>query len=431
MKRFGWIVFCMLGAGTLWAQPPAPVAAQERGIALVGGIAHLGDGNVITNAVVAFENGTLTVVADATRVVDRDRYQVIDIRGKHVYPGFILPCTTLGLAEVGALRATVDRRETGNMNPNVRSLIAYNTDSELIPTLRFNGILTAQITPSGGTISGTSSVVQLDAWNWEDAAYQVDDAIHLNWPGRFRRRFDFATGTVKTTENKKYDEVVQSLQRLLDDAHSYGGLGAQKTTNLKLEAMGGLFDGAKRLFIYSDDAKEIIESVTFAKRNQVQRVVVIGGFGLWMAKDFLKEHQIPVIVSDIHRRPSSDEGDIDFPFRMPSLLVGEGLLVGFAYSAGAMSSRNLPFYAGTAAAYGLSKEEALKCITSNTAQILGIGDRVGSLTVGKDATLFVSEGDALDMRTNQLTHAFIQGRRIVLKARQQELFERYKKKYGL
>ncbi len=424
------LVFLLAATG-LWAQPPVPAPAQERGIALVGGTAHLGDGNVIANAVIAFDEGTLTVVADSTRVVDPERYQIIEIQGKHVYPGFILPTSTLGLVEVGALRATVDRRERGEFNPNVRSLIAYNTDSELIPTLRYNGILTAQITPTGGTISGTSSVVQLDAWNWEDAAYQVDDAIHLNWPNRFRRRFDFASGTVQTSENKNYAKDVEELQRLFDDALSYGRLGENKDTNLKLAAMQGLFDGGKALFLYPNDAKEIIESVTFAKRNKVQRVVVHGDSELWMAKDFLKEHQIPVIVANVHRRPSNEDEDIDFPYRMPGMLVEEGLLVGLAYGSGHMSARNLAFYAGTAAAHGMSREEALKCITSNTAQILGIGDRVGSLTVGKDATLFVSEGDALDMRTNLLTHAFIQGRQIILDGRQQELYERYKKKYGL
>ena len=414
---------------TLSAQPPDPVPPQSQPIALVGGTAHLGNGAVIENAVVAFEAGKLKLVSQASGGGLDGKYQVIDVKGQHVYPGLILPHSDLGLTEVSAVRASIDRSETGDYNPNVRALIAYNTDSELISTLRFNGILLAQVVPAGGIVSGTSSVVHLDAWNWEDAAYKADDGIQMDWPNRITRRFDFNTFSVVNEPNKEYDNTVRTLEKLFGDAASYGKLANCVATNLKLAAMQGLFDGSQTLFVNTNDAKAMVESVKFARKHGVKKVVIVGGSEALMVKGFLKAEQIPVILTDIHATPRQEAYDIDAPFKLPYHLHQEGIPFCLGYD-GVMSSRNLAFVAGTAAAYGLTKEQALQAITGSTAKILGIDDRAGTLEAGKDATLFVSKGDALDMRGNQLTYAFIQGRQITLDARQQALFERYKKKYG-
>ncbi|MEM7510014.1 MAG: amidohydrolase, partial [Bacteroidota bacterium] len=161
-----------------------PAPAQEKPILLSGATAHLGNGEVIESAMIGFKDGKISLVTNIAAAVSVAEYEVIDVSGKHIYPGFILPVSGLGLAEVNAVRATVDNSEQGAYNPNVRSIIAYNTDSEVIPTFRFNGILMTQVTPSSGVIPGTSSIVQLDAWNWEDAVYKMDDAIHLDWPAK-------------------------------------------------------------------------------------------------------------------------------------------------------------------------------------------------------------------------------------------------------
>ncbi|MBL7774679.1 MAG: hypothetical protein JNK89_01685, partial [Saprospiraceae bacterium] len=174
------------------AQPPTPAPAQSGAILILGATAHLGNGQVLPNSAIAFEAGKLTLVADATTIrLDRSKFsKIFDATGKHVYPGFIAAESRLGLVEIGAVRATVDHGEIGSLNPNARALVAYNTDSDVQPTVRSNGILQAQIVPSGGLVSGTSSVVQLDAWNWEDAAVRADDGVHLNWPNpSARRRF--------------------------------------------------------------------------------------------------------------------------------------------------------------------------------------------------------------------------------------------------
>ena len=412
------------------AQVPIPAKAQSNAILLTGATAHIGDGTVLNNAAIGFENGKLTLVSSATNPsIDQSNYEVIDVSGKHIYPGMILPNTQLGLVEVNSFRATNDMSEEGSFNPNVRSLIAYNTDSENIPTMRFNGILLAETTPTGGIISGVSSVMELEGWNWEDAAHSTDVAMHLNWPAKTRRRFDFATFTVQQSPNNNYDKEVAEVKKLLVDANAYQKM-ANKKLNLKLEKMLGLINGATILMIHASGPNEIVESVMAAQAYGVKKIVVVAGSPALYVSEFLSDNEIPVIIPPVHSLPSRDDEDIDLPYRLPHLLTEAGVKVGLSHSGMLANARNLPFYAGTAVAYGMEKEEALKTVTSNTAEILGIGDRVGSLVVGKDATLFVSEGDALDIRTNILTHAFISGKNVTLDNKQQELYNRFSEKYG-
>lgn len=414
---------------TAHAQTPVPAPPQSKPIALTGGTAHLGNGQVIENAVVAFDKGKLTIVAPASSNPNLSGYEVINVSGKQVYPGFILPNSQLGLQEVSAIRAMNDYQERGELNPNVRSLIAYNTDSEFIPTFRFNGVLLAETTPTGGTISGTSSVMELDGWNWEDAVHTPDIGIHMNWPSLMRRQFDFSTFTFSEQPNADYDKQVNELVQFFTEARAYSQQ-AVRETNLKFDAMQGLFEGTKILFIHAGGPKEIVEAIRFAQRQGVQKITLVTGTGAVWVSDFLKENNIPVVLQDTHNLPDRIDDDIDLPFRAPYLLHQAGVQVSL-YCAGALhNGRNLPFFAGTAVAYGMDKEEALKLITLNTARALGIDKRVGSLEPGKDATLFVSEGDALDYRTNNLLMAFISGRRITLPGNQQELYERYSRKYG-
>jgi len=415
-------------AGSINAQVPSPVPSQNKPIILMGGTAHLGNGEVIENSAIAFENGKITTVSKADNLnLDFTAYEVINVEGKHVYPGLILANTSLGLVEIGGVRATIDSRETGTLNPNVRSIIAYNTDSEVIPTLRSNGILLAQITPQGGVVSGSSTIVQLDAWNWEDAAYKTDDAIHLNWPGMFQRSGREASSG--TTKNPNYDKTVALLDKLFTDAVAYNKLKDPKTTNMKLVAMKGLFDGSQKLFIRAGYVKEIVESIKFAKKHGVKGIVLVGGDeDAWRVKDFLKENNIPVIVANLHRLPKRKDEDVKMPFKLPYLFYKEGILTGLDYPR-TTSSMNLPFYAGTAAAYGLTKEEALMTITSNMAKILGINDKVGTIEKDKDANIIVSTGDLLDIRTSNVEYAFINGRKIDLDNKHKRLYRKFKEKY--
>ena len=410
------------------AQTPIPAKNQEKAILLIGGVAHLGTGKLINNSLIAFDNGLLALVSENNIDIDKSKYQVIDIKGQHVYPGFILPNTQLGLHEVSAINAMNDTREVGKFNPNVRSLIAYNTDSKLPPTLRYNGVLMAETTPAGGIISGTSSLMNLDGWNWEDAVLKPDLGIHLNWPSRITRSFDFATFSMKKETNKNYPKQVEEVKAFFSDALGYESL-KPEVRNLKLMAMQGLFSGEKTLFLHVNSASEIIEAVSFAKEFKVKKMVVISGVAAFEAVDFLVANKVPVILKRVHSLPERDDMDVNLPFKLPAMLTKAGLLVALSHSGDLASSRNLAFYAGTASAYGLDKEEALKLVTLNTAKILGVDAEVGSLEKGKRATLFVSKGDALDMLTNNLTHAFIDGKRIDLEGEQQQLYKRYSDKY--
>ena len=430
--KTNYILSIILSACISWAsaQVPEPAPAQSEAILLKGGIAHLGNGKVINNALIGFDQGIITLVADATKVkIDIAGYKVIDVTGKHVYPGFILPNSQVGIEEVSSVRAMSDSRETGRFNPNVRALVSYNTDSELPPTFRFMGILMAETTPVGGTISGTSSLMNMDGWNWQDAVNTADVAVHMNWPGRVTGSFDFATFTFSRKPNKKYDSQVAEIGAFFDDAISYGAL-SNKERNLKLEVMQGLFDGSKVLLIHTNGPREIVESVKLAREKGVKQVAIVTGTGALVVKEFLADNNIPAVIQRVHSMPDRADMDVDLPYRLPVELTKAGVKVALSHTGMLALARNLPFYAGTATAYGLDKEEALKLITLNPAEILGVGDKTGSLKEGKQATLFVSEGDALDFRTNKLTHAYIQGKEIILNARQEALFERYSRKYS-
>jgi imidazolonepropionase-like amidohydrolase len=425
------LLFCFLIPLSIFAQTPTPAPSRQAGaILILGATAHLGNGSVIANSAIGFEGGKLTLVADATTIrIDRTKFaKIFDASGKHVYPGFIAPDTRLGLVEIEAARPTQDYAETGAMNPNVRSIVAYNTDSEVIPTVRSNGVLLAQITPGGGAISGASSVVQLDAWNWEDAAYRTDDGIHLNWPN-MRAGGGFGFGEPQEQRrNEQYDKEVQALRRFFDEARAYAlAPAAPEIKNPKFEAMRGLWDQKQSLYLHTDNAKTIQESVLFATSYGL-RTVLVSASDAWLVADFLKSHQIPVILNRTQSLPTRDDEAVDQPFKTAAILHEKGILFAFSID-GAWQQRNLPFQAGQAAGFGLPKEAALSALTLNTAKILQIDQRCGSLETGKDATLFISEGDALDMRGCRVTAAFIQGREINLDNKHKQLNRRFEEKY--
>nr|WP_315211402.1 amidohydrolase family protein [uncultured Flavobacterium sp.] len=409
-----------------------PAAKQSKSVLILNATAHLGNGEIIENSAIGFVDGKINLVADARviRLAEGAYNITIDAAGKHVYPGFIAPNSTLGLVEIDAVKSSDDEDEIGTMNPNVRSIIAYTADSKVIETVRPNGILMAQITPRGGTISGSSSIVQLDAWNWKDALIKENDGIHVNFPTSFRRLGSrFEPGGIET--NKDYAKQVLELSAFLANAKASLGDGS-KDRNLVLESTKGLFDGNQTLFIHADEEKQIIDAVQFAKESGVKKMVIVGGYEAYKTAEILQKNNIGVLLKRVHDMPENDDHDIDLPYKAAKLLTDKGIVVGLENSGAheRMNTRNLPFLAGTCAAYGLDKEQALQLITSNTAKILGIDAQCGTLEQGKDATLFISEGDALDMRTNKLTNAFIQGRMISLETHQTKLNERYKTKYN-
>lgn len=410
-----------------------PVKPYPGLLFIKNAIVHVGNGQVLENVTIQVSNGKIVKVAKEIPI-PMDDVKVFDVQGKHVYPGLILSSSLLGLVEVNSVRATIDHTEIGDFNPSIRSIVAYNTDSKVINTLRSNGILLANIIPQGGLISGSSSVVQLDAWNFEDAAYKLDNGIHLNMPGLLNRPNPFG-GSGNQPANasdpvKKSLEDIESIKVFFRQAQVYALEEKHASTNLKYEAVKGLFNKSQKLFVHCDIVKEILVAVDFVKEFGMD-VVIVGGSESYQLAPLLKVNNIAVILNQMHSLPTLADDDVDQPYKAAAALQKAGVLFAINDEDGQTRGRNLPFNAGTAAAYGITREQALQAITLNAATILGIGDLTGSIEPGKDANIVVSEGDILDMRSSVVTHAFIQGRLIDLTDKHKQLYERYKKKYDI
>ncbi|MDE3124716.1 MAG: amidohydrolase family protein [Bacteroidota bacterium] len=400
---------------------------------ITDGTVHVGNGTVIEKATIEVNNGKIVAVHTSEVTIPADAKKV-DATGKQVYPGLILPNTDLGLKEIAnGVRGSNDYLELGDLNPNVRSIVAYNTDSKIINTLKANGILLASITPEGGSISGSSSVVQLDAWNWEDAAYQMDNNIHMNMPSFIRRpgrRFGAFNPENMPDPSKAAYEKIEELKSFFRQAKAYLAETKHAQTNLKFEAVKGLFDGSKHLFIHADQVKQMLAAIDFAKEFGF-KVTLVGASDSYQIADLLKANDISVILNQEHALPTTEDDDVDQPYKTPGELQQAGVLFALNDAFDEARYRNLMFNAGTAATYGLTKEQALQAITLNSAKILGIANKTGSIEVGKDANIVVSDGDILDMHSSIIRHAFIQGREVSLENKQTELNRKYLTKYGL
>ena len=433
------ILSILLFAAIITAQAQETVYPAPRHLGstvITNATVHVGNGQVLEKASIVITDGKIAAVG--TNVTAPAGATTVNAEGKHVYPGLILPMSNLGLVEVNSVRATSDAREIGELNPSIRSIVAYNTDSRVINTLRSNGILLANVAPEGGLISGSSSVVQLDAWNWEDAAYKTDAGIHFNMPSlmaRPRGFGGFGSGAGPNAQ-QQVDPVKQGLEQVdriksfFKEAQAYSANGSREETNLKFEAVKGLFNKSQKLYVHANTVKQMLVALDFVKEFGFD-VVIVGGSDSWQIADLLKQNNVSVILNQPHNLPTLPDDDIDQTFKTPALLQKAGVLFAINDEDGQTRGRNLAFNAGTAATYGLTKEQALQAITLNAAMVLGVADKTGSIEVGKDANIIISSGDILDVRTQNVTDAFIQGRKIDMTDKQKLLNERYKHKYGI
>ena len=439
MKRLFFILAGLIGtASPALAQETVLPAKEHKGFTYIkNATIHVGNGKVIENGTIKIKDGKIEEVG-TNIAVPADDNNVVDAKGKHVYPGLILPTSNLGLVEVSSIRSTSDVREMGDLNPNIRSIVAYNTDSKVINTLRSNGILLANIVPQGSLVAGSSSVVQLDAWNWEDAAYKTDAGMHFYMPSLMPRpRFGgFGGGGGGGPQQSTSDPVKEGLDRVEEiksffrEARAYLTDDKHAETNLKFESVKGLFDKKQKLYVHANTTKQILVALDFVKEFGFD-MVIVGGSDSWQVADLLKQNNVSVVLQQPHSLPTLEDDDVDQPYKTAALLQKAGVLFALSDDDGQTRGRNLPFNAGTAAAYGLSKEEALAAITLNAAKIMGVSDKTGSIEVGKDANIVISEGDILDMRTSNVTDAFIQGRKIDLTDKHKLLNDRYNQKYNL
>ena len=420
------LLFCL---GLLVQAQQTPAANQTASILIQGATLHIGNGSIIDNGMIGIANGKITEIG--VNGSQQNSYEsTLNANGQHVYPGFIAANSTVGMVEIDAIRPTNDLNEIGTFLPNIRTIIAYNAESKVVESLRPNGILTAQIVPTRGRIAGSSTIVQLDAWNWEDAGIKVDEGMHIYWPRTYRRGNRAKGEDPLVYDQKNYTKRTSELDQYLAEAKTYDANANKK--HLPHAALKGTFNGTQKVYLHAKEKRQILDGISLLKQHGIDNIVLVGGDDAYLITSFLKEHDIPVIVSRPHRLPGTEDEDVKLPFKMAKILLDSGLTITIDVSGRMerMNTRNLPFYAGSFAAYGVDKEKAVEMITLSAAKILGVDDQLGSLTVGKDATLFIAKGDALDMRTNQLSHAFIQGRALSLETHQTKLWKRYMEKFS-
>ena len=441
MKKILFVISFVSITASISAQSNVLPAPAQKGVMYVkNATIHVGNGTVIENGVIMVRDGKIEKVGKDV-VVPPGETNVVDAMGQQVYPGLILPVSSLGLIETSSVRATSDVREIGELNPNVRSIVAYNTDSKVINTLRSNGILAANIVPQGSFLAGSSSVVQLDAWTWTDAALKTDAGMHLYMPSLLARpsfgrggggggNFGPNASGQQSDPVKEGLEKIETFKAFLREAKAYNGMASKDETNLKYQSVKNLFNKTQKLYVHANNVKQMLVALDFIKEFGID-IVIVGGSESWQIANLLKEHNVPVILQQMHSLPTSNDDAVDQPYKSAAELQKAGVTFAISDDDAQTRGRNLAFNAGTAVTYGLTKEQAIQAITLNAAKIMGVSDKTGSIEVGKDANFIISSGDILDMATQNVTNAFIQGRKINLDDKHKQLNDRYEQKYEI
>ncbi len=425
----------LLAAGITRAQtaPAAkPAAPPLRAFAIVGATIHPVSGPDIPKGTIVVRDGKIvSVSAGAAAAADGP---VVDATGKHVYPSLFPPMTVLGLAEIQAVRATLDTTETGDINPDARASVAVNFDSELLPVARSGGVLIAGVTPTGGIISGTAAAMRLDGWTREDATLRDPVAVTVVWPDLAIDRSPNARLSVRLQE-KKRDEAVEKLKKAFLDASAYakaktaeGQAGVPRhDVDPRLEALRPAVEGRIPVVVQAARLDQIRDALSWA-RDQNLHLVIWGGADAWRVADELAKAKVPVIVDSPIDLPLRPDEPYDVQFANAGRLAHAGVEVVFNEGGtpdGASNVRNYPQLAAMAVAFGFPREKAVAAMTLGPATLLGVADRVGSLEPGKDATLIVTDGDILDIRSHVVA-AYLDGRALDLTDKQKRLYEKYR-----
>ncbi|MBI2257561.1 MAG: amidohydrolase family protein [Flavobacteriia bacterium] len=410
------------------------VFCQKNRILFHNATVHTGLGTVLKNTSVGIENNKIVFLQNIFSFkIDSTKWnKIIDLNEQALYPAFVSSNSTLGLTEIDAVRATLDFHDVGKMNPHIRTATTFNTDSKVLQTVLTNGILIVQATPKGNTISGSSSIFFSNGWNWEDALIKADDGIHVHWPNPIQFKKEQKKDN-DLTQDENYLKECEELELFFKSAYHYSLQKKDQDLDLRFEAMKDLFNGNKKVYFHANHVRQLLDIIAFVKENHIKNPVFIGGYESYLCLDRIRDSEIPILLTRVHSLPSHDDEAIDLPYRLPYLLFKQGILFGLQNEGDmeAMNARNIPFLAGTAMAYGLPEEEAIKAISFNVCKIIGIDKDFGSIEIGKNATFFVSKGSALDMKTNQLSHILINGNFVKVENFQKELYNKYMEKYGL
>lgn len=423
-----------LAPAALRAQERMTVPPQDRPFVLRGATIHTVTKGTITNGTIVFDRGRITAIGGAEVAVPNGA-KVVDVSGKHIYPGLVDAYTTLGITEVGAVDVTNDINELGDFNPNVRAEVAVNAESRHIGTTRSAGVLVAFSTPEGGVISGLSSALNLEGWTWEEMSMKGAAALNVKWPdpnAQPRRGFGgggpFGRGAGGPPP-KSYAEQVQQIKDWFGEARAYRDAvksGQEVRTDSRYAAMIPALDGTIPVVVAAEGAAQINDAITWAKAEGV-KLVIRGGRDALFVADRLKAENVPVILTSTMAAPDRDYEGYDGAYSTPAKLHAAGVKFAISGGSGGLYSNRLPWEAGVAVAFGLPEEEALKAVTINAAEFLGVSDKVGSLEVGKEATLLITTGTPLDMTSN-IIQSYIQGREINMMDIHKLFFQKYMEK---
>lgn len=431
-KQRGVLKSALVAGWTLGLAGVAVTGLMAAPQAWVGGTVHPVSGEPIAEAVVLVEDGKITAVGrDLDVPADA---AIIEIRGKHLYPGFVHPASALGLIEIDSVRGTRDTDETTEVNAELRGEVAFNADSLLLPPTVAGGVLTAHVVPRGGVFAGTSAVMTLDGWNWQDMTMATPVGMHLNYP-------QLLPSDGETSEEEDAEEREKSLKLINDtldgaqfyrqarDAHGQGAPALD--FNADYEALLPVLDGTLPLYIWAAEKSQIEGALDWAAERQLEHVVLVTGADAQYVAERLAKEEVPVILGGVLALPDRRWEPYDSAYTAAATLHAAGVKFCIGDSRrgrSASNARNLPFHAAMAAAFGLPKEIALRSVTLSTAEILGVDDRVGSIEVGKDATFMVTDGDPLEIMTH-IERVWIRGQEVDLSLdHQRRLYEKYRQR---
>ena len=409
-----------------------PMSAAAQTVAITGGTVVTVSRGAIDDGVVVIRDTKIEAVGSAVTVSIPVGATVVDASGMFVYPGLINSWSSLGLYEIGSVAGSVDLNEIGDWKPQMRTIVAVNAHSELIPITRVNGVLVAAAVPRGGTIFGTAALLALDGWTPYEMALEPEAALAMTIPslerggggfgfgGRFRQATESDDTRRQRVERERRD-ITEYFAKATSYADRRAG-GADIPFDPQMEAMMSVVRGERLTIVSADREDQILEALKLADEFDLE-LAIYGGDDAWMLADTLAARDVPVILGSILSNPRQDL-PYDAVFANPGVLARAGVKIAFS-TGDAANARNLGYHAAMATAFGLEPDDALKALTIWPAEIWGVDDRVGSLDPGKDATLFVATGDPLDVRTT-VSHNWIRGRQLPLDNRHDMLYERFK-----
>jgi len=409
-------------------------SSRAETLLLTGATVHTVSGETITNGQVLVRDGKIAAVGSSVSAADA---KAVPLDGLHLYPGMIALNTDLGLAEIDAVRATLDVREVGEYTPDVYSWLAVNPDSELLPVARANGISHFEPVPTGAVLAGQSGLMALDGWTTEQMLVRKAIALHVYWPSATldttpkERARDPKKWKSLEDQDKERKEKLRQLDDFFAEARAYAKAkqGAKAFQVVPAwEAMLPVVRGEIPVTIHANDIRQIRAAVTWATTNSL-KMILADGLDAWRVADLLATNEVPVIFTQVFTQPQRETDGYAVNFSAPSVLSKAGVKVALSGAGGNGGGgslvKNLPYAAAQAVAFGLPEAEALKGITLYPAQLAGVDDRLGSIEAGKDATLFAADGDILDIRSN-VKRMWIGGKEVSLENRHTRLYEKYK-----